>query len=136
MARSPSGILKLSSAPRSSIGQAREAVVFFGTFFPKAKKLGYLMINRASVQMWGIVGPSAGRPKWAGKKNDCVPAHENDCVPVHTIRFSLHKEFRAAGIRFSLHKEFGAAGIRFYLHKRYILKTCSRCAGFKGKKFV
>ena len=33
------------------------------------------MINRASVQMWGIVGPSAGRPKWAGKKNDRVPAH-------------------------------------------------------------
>ena len=44
-------------------------------FFPKADKLGYLMINRASVQMWGIVGPSAGRPKWAGKKNYCVPAH-------------------------------------------------------------
>ena len=43
--------------------------------FPKADKLGYLMINRASVQMWGIVGPSAGRPKWAGKKNDCVPVH-------------------------------------------------------------
>jgi hypothetical protein len=28
------------------------------------------MINRASVQMWGIVGQSAGPPKWAGKKND------------------------------------------------------------------
>ena len=74
-------------------------------FFPKADKLGYLMINRASVQMWGIVGPSAGRPKWAGKKNDRVPAHAGGCVPAHTIRFYLHKEFRAAGIRFSLHKE-------------------------------
>ena len=26
------------------------------------------MINRASVQLWGIVGQSAGPPKWAGKK--------------------------------------------------------------------
>ena len=25
------------------------------------------MINRASVQLWGIVGQSAGPPKWAGK---------------------------------------------------------------------
>ena len=33
------------------------------------------------------------------------------------IRFSLHKEFRAAEISFYLHKEFRAAGIRFYLHK-------------------
>ena len=28
------------------------------------------MINRASVQMWGIVGQSAGPPKWAGKNRD------------------------------------------------------------------
>ena len=28
------------------------------------------MINRASVQMWGIVGQSAGPPKWAGKNFD------------------------------------------------------------------
>ena len=27
-------------------------------FFPKADKLGYSMINRASVQMWGIVRPT------------------------------------------------------------------------------
>ena len=80
------------------------------------------MINRASVQMWGIVGPSAGRPKWAGKKNYRVPVHERDRVPVHTIRFYLHKEFRAAGIRFSQHKEFRAAGIRFYLHKRLVVQ--------------
>ena len=77
------------------------------------------MINRASVPMRGIVGPSAGPPKWAGKKNDRVPVHEKDCVPVHTIRFSLHKEFRAAEIRFSLHKECRAGEIRFYLHKDF-----------------
>ena len=28
------------------------------------------MINRASVQLWGIVGQSAGPPKWAGKNRD------------------------------------------------------------------
>ena len=33
------------------------------------------------------------------------------------IRFSLHKEFRAAEIRFYLHREFPAAAIRFHLHK-------------------
>ena len=27
------------------------------------------MINRASVQLWGIAGQSAGPPKWPGKKS-------------------------------------------------------------------
>ena len=59
------------------------------------------MINRASVQLWGIAGQSAGPPKWPGKKSDrgsglriVIPD------PVARIRFYLHKEFRAAGIRF------------------------------------
>ena len=88
----------------------------------------------ADVGHSGTIGRAAKmgwKKKWY---RSCARAR--DTVPVDTIRFYLHKEFRAAGIRFSLHKEFGAAGIRFYLHKRYILKTCSRCAGFKGKKFV
>ena len=29
------------------------------------------MINRASVQLWDIVGQSAGPPKWAGKNRVC-----------------------------------------------------------------
>ena len=32
------------------------------------------MINRASVQLWGIVGQSAGPPKWAGNYvNPSIP---------------------------------------------------------------
>ena len=41
--------------------------------FPKSRQAGYLMINRASVPMWGIAGKSAGPPKWAGKKSDTRP---------------------------------------------------------------
>ena len=33
------------------------------------------MINRASVQLWGRVGQTAGPPKWAVKKKDC----QGDC---------------------------------------------------------
>ena len=33
------------------------------------------MINRASVQLWGRVGQTAGPPKWAVKKNCC----QGDC---------------------------------------------------------
>ena len=35
------------------------------------------MINRASVQLWGKAGQSAGPPKSAGKKSDWYP----DCDP-------------------------------------------------------
>ena len=76
------------------------------------------MINRASVQLWGKAGQSAGPPKSAGKKRD----RESDCLfplskiahlsillrgndvffgiadPAARIRFYLHKEFRAAEI--------------------------------------
>ena len=37
------------------------------------------MINRASVQMWGIVGQSAGPPKWAGKNLDWDRCRDRDC---------------------------------------------------------
>ena len=56
------------------------------------------MINRATVPMWGIVGQSAGPPKWAGKKviPDVIAGVIAD--PAARIRFYLHKEFRAAEI--------------------------------------
>ena len=39
------------------------------------------------------------------------------------IRFSLHKEFRAAEISFYLHKELRTARIRFNLHKPLVTQT-------------
>ena len=66
------------------------------------------MINRASVQLWGIAGQSAGPPKWPGKKSYTGSGIAD---PAARIRFYLHKEFRAAGARFYLHKEFRAAEI-------------------------
>ena len=80
--------------------------------FPKSRQAGYLMINRASVPMWGIAGKSAGPPKWAGKKSDCrplSPAIVADLAP--RIRFYLHKEFRAAGIRFLSTQRIGGGDL-------------------------
>ena len=74
------------------------------------------MINRASVPVCGNARKSAGPAKWPGKKKYCQSDTKNYSL---SIRFYLHKEFRAAEIRFSLHKEFRAAEIRFYLHKRF-----------------
>ena len=64
------------------------------------------MINRASVQLWGKAGQSAGPPKSAGKKSDRENCRQGDRViadrviadPGPRIRFYLHKEFRAAEI--------------------------------------
>ena len=39
------------------------------------------MINRASVQLWGKAGQSAGPPKSAGKKSDCDPDRDPDRDP-------------------------------------------------------
>ena len=69
------------------------------------------MINRASVQLWGIVGQSAGPPKWAGKKKG-LPGllpflrHGSDFIYTKNAArpgsgFYLHKECRAAEIRVS-----------------------------------
>ena len=65
------------------------------------------MINRASVQLWDIVGQSAGPPKWAGKKSD----RGRDCGLAPRIRFYLHKEFRAAGIRFLSTQRIGGGDL-------------------------
>ena len=54
------------------------------------------MINRASVQLWGIVGQSAGPPKWAGKKVIAGGIAKRIADPAARILFYLHKEFRAA----------------------------------------
>ena len=71
------------------------------------------MINRASVPVCGNARKSAGPAKWPRKKKYCQKYCQNDTL---SIRFYLHKEFRAAEIRFSLHKEFRAAEIRFYFY--------------------
>ena len=91
--------------------------------FPKADKLGYLMINRASVQLWGKAGQTAGPPKSAGKKSDTrIPLPDPIADPGARIRFYLHKEFRAAGIRFYLHKESARPGSDFIYTNLHILK--------------
>ena len=91
------------------------------------------MINRASVQMWGIVGQSAGPPKWAGKKNDCALAHAK------WLRFGAHDPIlstqripRGRDPIFPTQR-IGAAGIRFYLHKRDILKNFPAARASKAR---
>ena len=63
-------ILKFDEIINGRFWKCKRAVGGVGCsfFFPKADKLVYLMINRASVPMWGIVGQSAGPPKSAGEK--------------------------------------------------------------------
>ena len=63
------------------------------------------MINRAP--MWGIVGQSAGPPKWAGKKYRSGDTSGDTLW----IRFYLHKEFRAAGIRFLSTQRIGGGDL-------------------------
>ena len=72
------GIVSKRTTPKKSgtpslhfRGESVEKECGVQDFFPKSYQAGYLMINRASVPMWGIVGQSAGPPKWAGKKSDC-----------------------------------------------------------------
>ena len=83
------------------------------------------MINRASVQLWGKAGQTAGPPKSAGKKSDRRKSHrrKSDRRSGARIRFYLHKEFRAAGIRFYLHKESARPGSDFIYTNLHILKN-------------
>ena len=67
------------------------------------------MINRASVQLWGRVGQTAGPPKWGGRKSDTWGGDRRSCATF--FGFYLHKEFRAAGIRILFTQRIGGGDL-------------------------
>ena len=70
------------------------------------------MINRASVQMWGKAGQSAGPPKSAGKKRDCRSGGTDPILSTQRIPrgrdliFSTQRMSRRRELIFSTHTFF------------------------------
>ena len=86
------------------------------------------MINRASVQLWGKAGQTAGPPKSAGKKSDCRSGGTDPILSTQRIPRGRDPILSTQRI--------GAARIRFYLHKLTYLKKFSRCAGYISQEIL